>query len=136
MTLAEEFRQMCQTYFPRWREATVWCLEEDAHASWITVQNARYATPDQGSCGPPTRQITMHVSPDNVLQRQAAILHAICHAITTMGHGALFRVQMHHAATRALVLGAPALAEEVRRQAKAYRSCGRLQATAVATSPR
>jgi hypothetical protein len=42
-------------------------LEEDAHASWITVQNARHATPDQGSCGPPTRQITMHVSPDNVL---------------------------------------------------------------------
>ena len=53
MTLAEEFRQMCQTYFPRWREATVWCLEEDAHASWITVQDAQHATPDQGSCGPP-----------------------------------------------------------------------------------
>ena len=125
MTLAEEFRQICQTYFPRWRAATEWCLEESPRASWSPAQGERQATLAQGYCDPTTRRITIHVAPANVLQRQAAIMHEICHAITTVGHGARFRAQMDQAVTRALALGATALAAELRRQANEYRSSGR-----------
>src|SRR6266446_128510 len=86
VTLAEEFRELCQTYFPRWRAATAWCLEESPCAAWINAQGKRQATPERGYCDPSTRRITIHVSPENVLQRQATIIHEICHAITTVGH--------------------------------------------------
>jgi len=118
VTLAEELRQMCQTYFPRWRAAPAWCLEESPCAAWIDAPGKRQATPERGYCDPTTRRITIHVSPENVVQRQATIIHEICHAITTVGHGARFRAQMDQAATRALTLGATALAEELRRQVK------------------
>lgn len=125
MTLAEEFRQICQTYFPRWRAATEWCLEESPRASWSATQGERQATLAQGYCDPTTRRITIHTAPENVLQRQAAIMHEICHAITTVGHGARFRAQMDQAVTRALALGATALAAELCHQANEYRSFGR-----------
>jgi hypothetical protein len=45
VTLAEEFRQMCQTYFPRWHAATAWCLEERPCASWIEAHGQGQVTP-------------------------------------------------------------------------------------------
>jgi hypothetical protein len=136
VTLAEEFRQMCQTYFPRWHAATAWCLEERPCASWIEAHGQGQVTPARSFCDPTTRRITIDVSRENVLQRQATMMHAICHAITTVGHGARFRAQMDRAATRAQALGATALAEALHRQVQAYRSFGRLQACEAHTSAR
>ena len=127
MTLAEECRQTCQTYFPRWRAATAWSLEERPCTSWLQAQGKRPATAERDACDPTTRRITLPVASENVLQRQAILIHAICHAITTVGHGARFRAQMGQAAARALTVGATALAEELRRQAQAYRSFGGLK---------
>ena len=126
VTLAEECRQTCQTYFPRWRAATAWSLEERPCPAWLQAQGTPHVTAAQGACDPTTRRILLPVASENVLQRQAMLMHAICHAITTVGHGARFRAQMGQAAARAWTVGATALAEALRRHAHAYRSLGGL----------
>jgi hypothetical protein len=134
VTLAEACRQTCQTYLPRWRAATAWSLEERPCTSWLQAQGKPRLTAAQGVCDPPTRRIFLPVASENVLQRQAMLMHAICHAITTVGHGARFRAQMGQAAARAWTVGATALAEALRRQAYAYRSLGGLTTCEAHTS--
>lgn len=123
-TLTAELQLVCRDYFPRWRHAHRWRLMRGARASWVDTEGHRQYTSEHGHCDRTTRRIHVSIPRDTPLERQVVLIHEICHAVTTCGHGTAFCRRLRQAAARAQALGDAALESALTQEADAYAAPG------------
>ena len=118
-TLQGAFTALVHAYFPRWRAAPQWTMQEGPGDRWQDSTGAWQESLEVGTCHPATRTITITITSPS-LARTATIIHECCHAVTYCRHGQRWRARMHQAATRASTLGDTPLAAELRSQVEGY----------------
>ncbi len=109
MTLHQHFQQIKQQFFPRWDRRNEWR---------ISTRSRRKV---HGHCDPERQIIEIvakHYDPD---ERDRLLIHEICHAVASGGHGKAWQSRMEIAAKRADELGRHRLAELLREEIVDYR---------------
>lgn len=106
MNLRQSFRSIVGVYFPRWRDAKNWR---------VSRRNPRGV---QGYCDLEKKLIS--VCTDDPLGE--LMIHEICHAIASPGHGGKWQRRMLKAAEVAEVRDNRPLAEALRQTVEAYRT--------------
>lgn len=105
MTLQDEFRQICDTFFPQWNRDGWECRE---------CQNLN------GSCGECcTKSKTVKIAAD-VDNLTLVLIHEICHAVGGSGHEAEWQNSMEDVAVQAQKIGRSKLAGQIREEVRQY----------------
>jgi hypothetical protein len=107
------FEEICRDYFPRWRNAKHWTLQEGSR-QWVNAHGEIIYNKAQGHCDIAQRVIRVSNS------RTVTLIHEICHAVTGPSHGKRFRARLRQAAQHAEQLGETALALALSQEADGY----------------
>src|SRR5437867_1252222 len=115
-TLQAELHSICQTYFPRWRNATTWTLREGPRGHFVS-RGRRQTTSEMGFCDMSLKTIWVNCHRD---QRTATLIHEVCHAVAGPGHGKRWCARIRAAGQQAARLGDAGLAAELIKEADSY----------------
>jgi hypothetical protein len=122
-SLHATFRALCRDFFPRWRDSASWTIMEDSHGSWVDTQGNTQTTTEQGYCDGTTKTIYVNNGWKDRAECRLLIIHEICHAVTSGGHGKRFCTRLRQAAQRASALGDMTLSAQLLEEADGY-ECG------------
>ncbi|HVO82819.1 MAG TPA: hypothetical protein VMU60_00190 [Syntrophobacteria bacterium] len=111
--LHEAFAYVRSTFFPLWDRGAEWSVSEVVDL------------PVNGKSDETKKTITVHVVADSDDELYCLLIHEICHAVASAGHGKKWLDRLVKAGDRARLMGRQALADliydEVERYAKAER---------------
>ena len=107
------FEEICRDYFPRWRNAKHWKLQEGSR-QWVNAHGEIIDNKAHGYCDIAQRVIWVADS------RTVTLIHEICHAVTGPSHGKRFRARLRQAAQQAEQLSETALALALSQEADGY----------------
>lgn len=103
-SVAEVFARVIERYFPRWRRAGSWSAVVGSYTG------SRY---ELAFCVPEERRIYVcaAIAEGDPVRLEATLIHEACHAVSDLGHRAVFLRRLRAAADRARVLGDSALTD-------------------------
>ncbi len=96
--LKANFERIKRVYFPRWSAGEHWRVK---------CGSARNV---HGRCDIKTRTVEIALLCDDTDKADALMIHEICHAVASPGHGKIWKARLESAAIKAEQLGRPALA--------------------------
>jgi len=108
MTLRHHFLEIKQQFFPRWDRVNLWR---------VSTRSRRKV---HGRCDPERRVIEIVVQYTDPDERDRLLIHEICHAVASGGHGKVWQSRMEKAAKRADELGRHQLAKLLRQEIVNY----------------
>ena len=91
--LTEVFDFVRRAFFPRWDKKNQWVIRELS------------SLPSEGRCDNDKKTIFVKYVPEEDDRLYELLIHEICHAVASPGHGKKFLVRMAKAATTAQMLG-------------------------------
>lgn len=99
-------------YFPKWDRQGEWRMRLSSVGA------------EHGRCYPEKKLITIARVLDGKDERDALMIHEICHAVTSGSHGEPWLRRMEKAVSHAQTLGRDQLAELLQKQVAEYREAG------------
>jgi hypothetical protein len=102
------FKQIKREFFPNWDRMNQWKIRRGSRSKWKSG-GQQFFTHESGFCDREKKTIFVSDSMDNEL----VIIHEICHAVASGGHGVVWQERFRKAATRAAALGKAELSSQI-----------------------
>jgi hypothetical protein len=106
--LHDAFAYVRKTFFPRWDRNAEWTVREVVHL------------PVDGKPKEKQKTISLHVVPDDEDDLHCLLIHEICHAVASTGHGRKWLDRVIKAGDEARLIGREGLADLVFAEVERY----------------
>lgn len=106
-SLSQRFNSVKKLFFPQWDRAGCWKVSSRNNLS-------------HGFCDRERKLICINYELSDDDSNDALMIHEICHAIASPGHGSTWKKRMERAAAKAVSINRPLLAETIRNDVSGY----------------
>ena len=110
MNLRQHFLEIKRQFFPRWDRDNLWRIRTSSYRNV------------HGYCDIKRRVVEVVARYDNPDEQDCLLIHEICHAVASLGHGKKWFARMEKAASRAKQLGRHKLALILRNEINDYQN--------------